>query len=113
MKKNLAVPNHNYHSRNSHDAQAEKIGAETFPKFGKGYKADLKNVRSSFIVYRESKGYCLNCGGESKSKILNKTYIISQNHQLGDYDFPVNKYSLYTLNSLYNQNIVSQLYQQC
>ncbi|KAM9974225.1 hypothetical protein ACTFIR_003941 [Dictyostelium discoideum] len=62
MKKNLAVPNHNSHSRNSHDAQAEKIGAETFPKLGKGSKADLKNVRSSFIVYRESKGYCLNCG---------------------------------------------------
>ncbi|KAM9972476.1 hypothetical protein ACTFIW_000469 [Dictyostelium discoideum] len=29
-----------------------------------------------------------------------------------DYDFSVNKDSLYTLNSFYNQNIVTQLYQQ-
>ncbi|KAM9962837.1 hypothetical protein ACTFIR_005754 [Dictyostelium discoideum] len=61
-KKNLAALNHNSHSRNSHDAQAEKIRAETLPKLGKGSKVDLKKVRSRFIVYRESKGYCLNCG---------------------------------------------------
>ncbi|KAM9954352.1 hypothetical protein ACTFIW_003893 [Dictyostelium discoideum] len=47
-----------------------------------------------------------------KSKILNKTYIISQYHHLEGYDIPVNKDSLYTLYSFYNQNIVTQLYQQ-
>ncbi|KAM9967319.1 hypothetical protein ACTFIR_007559 [Dictyostelium discoideum] len=62
MKKDHAVPNHNSHSRNHHDAQAEKIRAETLPKLGNGSKVDLKKVRSSFIVYRESKGHCLNCG---------------------------------------------------
>ncbi|KAM9975757.1 hypothetical protein ACTFIW_000033 [Dictyostelium discoideum] len=51
-------------------------------------------------------------GGESKSKILNKNYKISRYHYLEDYDFSVNKDSLYTLNSFYNQNIVTQLYQQ-
>ncbi|KAM9954867.1 hypothetical protein ACTFIW_000970 [Dictyostelium discoideum] len=51
-------------------------------------------------------------GGESKSKILNKNYKISQYHHLEDYDYPVNKDSLYTLNSFYNQNIVTQLHQQ-
>ncbi|KAM9960513.1 hypothetical protein ACTFIW_009655 [Dictyostelium discoideum] len=108
----------NADNRNHHDAQAEKIRADTLPKLQKGSKVDSQKVRSSFIVYRESKGHCLNCGksnhksGESKSKILNKTYKISQYHHLEDYDFPVNKDSLYTLNSFYNQNIVSQLYQQ-
>ncbi|KAM9974018.1 hypothetical protein ACTFIR_009360 [Dictyostelium discoideum] len=62
MKKDHAVPNHNSHSRNHHDAQAEKIRAETLPKLGNGSKVDLKKVRSSFIVYRENKGHCLNCG---------------------------------------------------
>ncbi|KAM9975537.1 hypothetical protein ACTFIW_012121 [Dictyostelium discoideum] len=62
MKKNHAVPNHNSHSRNHHDAQAEKIRADTLPKLQKGSKVDLQKVRSSFIVYRESKGYCLNYG---------------------------------------------------
>ncbi|KAM9971008.1 hypothetical protein ACTFIR_002873 [Dictyostelium discoideum] len=62
IKKDHAVPNHNSHNRNHHDAQAEKIRAETLPKLGNGSKVDLKKVRSSFIVYRESKGYCLNCG---------------------------------------------------
>ncbi|KAM9974176.1 hypothetical protein ACTFIR_003892 [Dictyostelium discoideum] len=42
MKKDHAVPNYNSHSRNHHDAQAEKIRAETLPKLGNGY--------------------CLNCG---------------------------------------------------
>ncbi|KAM9954776.1 hypothetical protein ACTFIW_003376 [Dictyostelium discoideum] len=112
MKNNHSVPNQNSHSRNSHDAQAEKIRAETLPKLGNGSKVDLKKVRSSFIVYRESKGYCLNCGGESKSKIININYKILQYHHLEDFDFPVNKDSLYTLNSFYNQNIVTQLHQQ-
>ncbi|KAM9960900.1 hypothetical protein ACTFIW_010060 [Dictyostelium discoideum] len=62
MKKDHAVPNHNSHSRNHHDAQAEKIRADTLPKLQKGSKVDLQKVRSSFIVYRESKGHCLNCG---------------------------------------------------
>ncbi|KAM9967322.1 hypothetical protein ACTFIR_007562 [Dictyostelium discoideum] len=47
-----AVPNHNSDSRNHHDAQAEKIRAETLPKLGNGSKVDLKKVRS----------HCLNCG---------------------------------------------------
>ncbi|KAM9973998.1 hypothetical protein ACTFIW_007660 [Dictyostelium discoideum] len=90
MKKDHAVPNHNSHSRNHHDAQAEKIRADTLPKLQKGSKVDLQKVRSSFIVYRESKGHCLNCG-ESKSKIINKSYKISQYHHLEDYDFPISQ----------------------
>ncbi|KAM9954695.1 hypothetical protein ACTFIW_003295 [Dictyostelium discoideum] len=62
MKKDHALPNHNSHSRNHHDAQAEKIRADTLSKLQKGSKVDLQKVRSSFIVYRESKGHCLNCG---------------------------------------------------
>ncbi|KAM9962774.1 hypothetical protein ACTFIR_005691 [Dictyostelium discoideum] len=71
---------------------------------------------------------CLNCG-KSNHKVdtygvdpvdyrvypegqLAKNYKISQYHHLEDYDFPVNKDSLYTLNSFYNQNIVTQLHQQ-
>ncbi|KAM9975644.1 hypothetical protein ACTFIW_005517 [Dictyostelium discoideum] len=57
-----AVPNHNSRSRNPHDVQAEKIRADTLPELPKGSKVDLKKVRSSSIVYRKSKGHCLNCG---------------------------------------------------
>ncbi|EAL60400.1 hypothetical protein DDB_G0294144, partial [Dictyostelium discoideum AX4] len=99
-------------NRNSFDAQADKIRAAILPEIRKDSKVDLKKIRSSFIVYRQSKGYCLNCGDESKSKILNKNYKISQYHHLEDNDYPVNKDSLYTLNSFYNQNIVKQLHQQ-
>ncbi|KAM9954715.1 hypothetical protein ACTFIW_003315 [Dictyostelium discoideum] len=136
MKKDHAVPNHNSHSRNHHDAQAEKIRAETLPKLGNGSNVDLKKIRSHCLncgksnhkvdtygvgsvdtrVYPVSqsskKQQGLDEGGESKSKILNKTYKISQYHHLEDYDFPVNKYSLHTLNSFYSQNIVKQLSQQ-
>ncbi|KAM9954688.1 hypothetical protein ACTFIW_003288 [Dictyostelium discoideum] len=108
MKKDHAVPNHNSHSRNHHDAQAEKIKADTLPKLQKGSKVDLQKVRSSFIVYRESKGHCLNCG-KSNHKV--DTCGVGP-VDTRDYDFPVNKDSLYTLNSFYNQNIVTQLYQQ-
>ncbi|KAM9955409.1 hypothetical protein ACTFIR_011847 [Dictyostelium discoideum] len=111
MKKDHAVPNHNSHNRNHHDAQAEKIRAETLPKLGNGSKVDLKKVRSSFIVYRESKGYCLNCG-KSNHKVATCGVGPVDSRVYPDYDFPVNKDSLYTLNSFYNQNIVSQLYQQ-
>ncbi|KAM9973847.1 hypothetical protein ACTFIR_012911 [Dictyostelium discoideum] len=44
-----AVSNLNSHSRNHHDAQAEKIRAETLPKLS--CKVDLKK-----------QGHCLNCG---------------------------------------------------
>ncbi|KAM9975917.1 hypothetical protein ACTFIR_009758 [Dictyostelium discoideum] len=111
IKKDHAVPNHNSHNRNHHDAQAEKIRAETLPKLGNGSKVDLKKVRSSFIVYRESKGYCLNCG-KSNHKVATCGVGPVDSRVYPDYDFPVNKDSLYTLNSFYNQNIVSQLYQQ-
>ncbi|KAM9974192.1 hypothetical protein ACTFIR_003908 [Dictyostelium discoideum] len=77
MKKDHAVPNHNSHSRNHHDAQAEKIRAETLPKLGNGSKVDLKKVRSSFIVYRESKGHCLNCG-KSNHKVDTRVYPVGQ-----------------------------------
>ncbi|KAM9952516.1 hypothetical protein ACTFIR_007570 [Dictyostelium discoideum] len=62
MKKNLAVPNHNSHSRNSHDAQAEKIGAETFPKLGKELtllddtSSQVYPVRHLATYLRASKG---------------------------------------------------------
>ncbi|KAM9957028.1 hypothetical protein ACTFIR_003765 [Dictyostelium discoideum] len=57
MNNNHAVPNHNSHRRNSHDAQAEQIRAETLPEFRKGSKVDLKKIRRSSIVYSESKGH--------------------------------------------------------
>ncbi|KAM9985625.1 hypothetical protein ACTFIZ_000219 [Dictyostelium cf. discoideum] len=39
---------------------------------------------------------------ESKSKSINKNYKISQYHHLEEYDFSINKDSLYILNSFYN-----------
>ncbi|KAM9954814.1 hypothetical protein ACTFIW_000917 [Dictyostelium discoideum] len=111
MKKDHAVPNHNSHSRNHHDAQAEKIRADTLPKLQKGSKVDLQKVRSSFIVYRESKGHCLNCG-KSNHQVDTCGVGPVDTRVYPDYDFPVNKDSLYTLNSFYNHNMVSQLYQQ-
>ncbi|KAM9954270.1 hypothetical protein ACTFIW_003811 [Dictyostelium discoideum] len=111
MKKDHAVPNHNSHSRNHHDAQAEKIRADTLPKLQKGYKVDLQKVRSSFIVYRESKGHCLNCG-KSNHKVAKCGVDPVDSRVYPDYDLPVNKDSLYTLNCFYNQNIVTQLHQQ-
>ncbi|KAM9955258.1 hypothetical protein ACTFIR_003970 [Dictyostelium discoideum] len=91
MKKDHAVPNHNSHSRNHHDAQAEKIRAETMPKLGNGSKVDLKNARSNFIVYRESKGHCLNCG--------------KSNHK-------VDTCGVGPVDTRVYPNIVTQLYQQ-
>ncbi|KAM9974013.1 hypothetical protein ACTFIR_009355 [Dictyostelium discoideum] len=49
IKKDHAVPNNNSHSRESNNAQAEKIIAETLPELPKGSKVDLRK-------------YCLNCG---------------------------------------------------
>ncbi|KAM9979588.1 hypothetical protein ACTFIY_008863 [Dictyostelium cf. discoideum] len=106
---------------------------EKFPT-KKNHAVPNYTLITGFLVYRYTKGYCLNCGhsnhktsncrldpvdskvdpsgDESKSKLLNKNYKISQYHHLEDYDFSVNKDSLYTLNSFYNQNIVTQLHQQ-
>ncbi|KAM9948436.1 hypothetical protein ACTFIT_001786 [Dictyostelium discoideum] len=67
LKKNHATPNHNSHIRNSFDAQADKIRAAILPEIRKDSKVDLKKIRSSFIVYRQSKGYCLNCGKSNHS----------------------------------------------
>ncbi|EAL66748.1 hypothetical protein DDB_G0281533 [Dictyostelium discoideum AX4] len=67
LKKNHATPNHNSHNRNSFDAQADKIRAAILPEIRKDSKVDLKKIRSSFIVYRQSKGYCLNCGKSNHS----------------------------------------------
>ncbi|KAM9985586.1 hypothetical protein ACTFIZ_000199 [Dictyostelium cf. discoideum] len=49
---------------------------------------------------------------ESKPKSINKNYKISQYHHLEDYYFSINKDSLYTLNSFYNQNISNELIKQ-
>ncbi|KAM9967294.1 hypothetical protein ACTFIR_007534 [Dictyostelium discoideum] len=87
------------------------IRAETLPKLGNGSKVDLKKVRSSFIVYRKSKGHCLNCG-KSNHKVDTCGVGPVDTRVYPDYDFPVNKDSLYNLNSFYNQNIVTQLHQQ-
>ncbi|KAM9950944.1 hypothetical protein ACTFIT_007044 [Dictyostelium discoideum] len=67
LKKNHTTPNHKSHNRNSFDAQADKIGAAILPEIRKDSKVDLKKIRSSFIVYRQSKGYCLNCGKSNHS----------------------------------------------
>ncbi|EAL72826.1 hypothetical protein DDB_G0267358 [Dictyostelium discoideum AX4] len=67
LKKNHATPNHNSHNRNSFDAQADKIRAAILPEIRKDSKVDLKKIRSSFIVYRQNKGYCLNCGKSNHS----------------------------------------------
>ncbi|KAM9981546.1 hypothetical protein ACTFIY_003852 [Dictyostelium cf. discoideum] len=120
MKKNHAVPNHNSHNRVSNDAQADKIRATILPESKGDSKVNLTKIRNSFLVYRFTKGYCLNCG-RSNHKTSNcrldpvdskVDLSVSQYHHLEDYDFPVNKDSLYTLNSFYNQNIVTQLHQQ-
>ncbi|KAM9954264.1 hypothetical protein ACTFIW_003805 [Dictyostelium discoideum] len=91
MKKDHAVPNHNSHSRNPHDAQAEKIRADTLTELPKGSKVDLKKVRSGFIVYLKSKGHCLNCG--------------KSNHE-------TSSCGVGPVDSRVYPNIVSQLYQQ-
>ncbi|KAM9955114.1 hypothetical protein ACTFIW_008778 [Dictyostelium discoideum] len=91
MKKDHAVPNHNSHSRNPHDTQAEKIRADTLTELPKGSKVDLKKVRSGFIVYLKSKGHCLNCG--------------KSNHE-------TSSCGVGPVDSRVYPNIVSQLYQQ-
>ncbi|KAM9988925.1 hypothetical protein ACTFIY_004987 [Dictyostelium cf. discoideum] len=53
MKKNHAVPNHNSHNR---------IRAAILPELKGDSKVNLTKIRNSFIVYRFTKGYCLNCG---------------------------------------------------
>ncbi|KAM9998708.1 hypothetical protein ACTFIY_008369 [Dictyostelium cf. discoideum] len=120
MKKNHSVPNHNSHNRISNDAQADKIRAAILPELKGDSKVNLTKIRNSFLVYRFTKGYCLNCG-RSNHKTSNCRLdpvdskvdpSVSQYHHLEDYDFQVNKDSLYTLNSFYNQNIVTQLHQQ-
>ncbi|KAM9983570.1 hypothetical protein ACTFIY_000292 [Dictyostelium cf. discoideum] len=120
MKKNHAVPNHNSHNRVSNDAQADKIRAAILPELKGDSKVNLTKIRNSFLVYRFTKGYCLNCGRSNHKTSNCRLYpvdskvdpSVSQYHHLEDYDFPVNKDSLYTLNSFYNQNIVTQLHQQ-
>ncbi|KAM9988966.1 hypothetical protein ACTFIY_004990 [Dictyostelium cf. discoideum] len=62
MKKNHAVPNHNSHNRIFNDAQADKIRAAILPELKGDSKVNLTKIRNSFIVYRFTKGYCLNCG---------------------------------------------------
>ncbi|KAM9991048.1 hypothetical protein ACTFIY_007132 [Dictyostelium cf. discoideum] len=62
MKKNHAVPNHNSHNRISNDAQADKIRAAILPELKGDSKVNLTKIRNSFLVYRFTKGYCLNCG---------------------------------------------------
>ncbi|KAM9978267.1 hypothetical protein ACTFIY_011996 [Dictyostelium cf. discoideum] len=62
MKKNHAVPNHNSHNRVSNDAQADKIRAAILPELKGDSKVNLTKIRNSFLVYRFTKGYCLNCG---------------------------------------------------
>ncbi|KAM9978247.1 hypothetical protein ACTFIY_012019 [Dictyostelium cf. discoideum] len=62
MKKNHAVPNHNSHNRVSNDAQADKIRAALLPELKGDSKVNLTKIRNSFLVYRFTKGYCLNCG---------------------------------------------------
>ncbi|KAM9979598.1 hypothetical protein ACTFIY_008890 [Dictyostelium cf. discoideum] len=53
MKNNHAVPNHNSHNR---------IRAAILPELKGDSKVNLTKIRNSFIVYRFTKGYCLNCG---------------------------------------------------
>ncbi|KAM9944996.1 hypothetical protein ACTFIT_003246 [Dictyostelium discoideum] len=48
-------------------SNTDKIRAAILPEIRKGSKVDLKKIRSSFIVYRQSKGYCLNCGKSNHS----------------------------------------------
>ncbi|KAM9992222.1 hypothetical protein ACTFIY_009667 [Dictyostelium cf. discoideum] len=63
MKKNhAAVPNHNSHNRVSNDAQADKIRAAILPELKGDSKVNLTEIRNNFLVYRYTKGYCLNCG---------------------------------------------------
>ncbi|KAM9979637.1 hypothetical protein ACTFIY_008871 [Dictyostelium cf. discoideum] len=61
MKKNHAVPNHNSHNRVFNDAQADKIRAAILPELKGDSKVNFTKIRNSFLVYRYTKGYCLNC----------------------------------------------------
>ncbi|KAM9979655.1 hypothetical protein ACTFIY_008902 [Dictyostelium cf. discoideum] len=111
----MLLPNHNSHNRVSNDAQADKIRAAILLESKGDSKVNLTKIRNSLLVYRYTKGYCLNCGRSNHKTSncrLDPVDSKFQYHHLEDYDFPVNKDSLYTLNSFYNQNIVTQLHQQ-
>ncbi|KAM9978776.1 hypothetical protein ACTFIY_012524 [Dictyostelium cf. discoideum] len=58
----MKVPNHNSHNRVSNYAQADKIRAAILPELKGDSKVNLTKIRNSFLVYRFTKGYCLNCG---------------------------------------------------
>ncbi|KAM9955127.1 hypothetical protein ACTFIW_008791 [Dictyostelium discoideum] len=68
----LVLNNTDKFSRRPSDSTSntvEKIRAETLPKLKKSSKVDIKNVRSSFIVYRENKSHCLNCSGDQQHDV--------------------------------------------
>ncbi|KAM9997149.1 hypothetical protein ACTFIZ_007944 [Dictyostelium cf. discoideum] len=79
-------------------------------------KVDLNKINNGYIVFRKNKNLCLDCGYSNhqteKCRVDPVNSKISQYHHLEDYDFSINKDSLYTLNSFYNQNISNELIKQ-
>ncbi|KAM9962800.1 hypothetical protein ACTFIR_005717 [Dictyostelium discoideum] len=76
----LVLNNADKFSRRRPSNSASNTGekAETLTELPKGSKVDLKKVRSSFIVYRESKGYCLNCGKSNHKNMVTQLHQIQQ-----------------------------------
>ncbi|KAM9994362.1 hypothetical protein ACTFIZ_007595 [Dictyostelium cf. discoideum] len=116
---NQAAPTQSSQSRPAtYEAAAAKIKAEMLPilKNANNNKVDLNKINNGYIVFRKNKNLCLNCGYSNhqteKCRVDPVNSKISQYHHLEDYDFSINKYSLYSLNSFYNQNISNELIKQ-
>ncbi|KAM9982198.1 hypothetical protein ACTFIZ_006733 [Dictyostelium cf. discoideum] len=116
---NQAAPTQSSQSRPAtYEAAAAKIKAEMFPilKNANNNKVDLNKINNGYIVFRKNKNLCLNCGYSNhqteKCRVDPVNSKISQYHHLEDYDFSINKDSLYSLNSFYNQNISNELIKQ-
>ncbi|KAM9994001.1 hypothetical protein ACTFIZ_011967 [Dictyostelium cf. discoideum] len=116
---NQAAPTQSSQSRPAtYEAAAAKIKAEMLPilKNANNNKVDLNKINNGYIVFRKNKNLCLNCGYSNhqteKCRVDPVNSKISQYHHLEDYDFSINKDSLYSLNSFYNQNISNELIKQ-
>ncbi|KAM9982218.1 hypothetical protein ACTFIZ_006729 [Dictyostelium cf. discoideum] len=108
----LLQPTHNESVKNN-----DKIEGETLNKLiARNNKVGLNKINNGYIVFRKNKNLCLDCGYSNhqteKCRVDPVNSKISQYHHLEDYDFSINKDSLYSLNSFYNQNISNELIKQ-
>ncbi|KAM9992210.1 hypothetical protein ACTFIZ_004229, partial [Dictyostelium cf. discoideum] len=116
---NQAAPTQSSQSRPAtYEAAAAKIKAEMLPilKNANNNKVDLNKINNGYIIFRKNKNLCLNCGYSNhqteKCRVDPVNSKISQYHHLEEYDLSINKDSLYTLNSFYNQNRSNELIKQ-